>query len=134
MAEPSDAAAFRDEVRALLERTGLSMRGLSRALGRDPGYIAAVLDPAHRPSRARPTPHDLVRLSDASGIPLVELLERIWGIEPARLARELGRPDETDATGLGPEDAAVLAGVRELLVRYPRRPVDRERQRSTGSS
>jgi hypothetical protein len=57
-------------------------------MGRDPGYVAALLDPS-RPSRARPTPADLARASDATGIPLVELLESLWGIEPARLAREL---------------------------------------------
>jgi hypothetical protein len=66
------------------------MRALSAALGRDPGYVAALLDPS-RPSRARPTPADLLRASDATGIPFVELLEALWGIEPARLTEELGR-------------------------------------------
>jgi hypothetical protein len=66
------------------------MRALSAALGRDPGYVAALLDPS-RPSRARPTPADLLRASDATGIPFVELLEALWGIEPARLVDELGR-------------------------------------------
>jgi hypothetical protein len=42
-----------------------------------------------RPSRARPTPADLLQASDATGIPFVELLEALWGIEPARLADEL---------------------------------------------
>ena len=59
-------------------------------MGRDPGYIAALLDPT-RPSRARPTPADLIRTSDATGIAFVELLEALWGIEPSRLADELGR-------------------------------------------
>ena len=79
---------FRVRLREVLERSGLSMRGLSAALGRDPGYVAALLDPS-RPSRARPTPADLLRASDATGIPFVELLEALWGIEPARLADEL---------------------------------------------
>src|SRR5579859_5329643 len=80
---------FRTRIREVLQRSGRSMRGLSAAMGRDPGYIAALLDPT-RPSRARPTPADLLRASDASGIPFVELLETLWGIDPARLADELG--------------------------------------------
>jgi hypothetical protein len=79
---------FRDGLRGVLARSDLSMRGLSAAMGRDPGYVAALLDPT-RPSRARPTPEDLVAASDATGIPFVELLEETWGIDPARLAREL---------------------------------------------
>jgi hypothetical protein len=57
-------------------------------MGRDTGYVAASLDPS-RPSRARPTPEDLLGASDAIGIPFVELLETLWGIPPSRLAREL---------------------------------------------
>jgi len=79
---------FRARLRDVQGRSGLSMRALSAALGRDPGYVAALLDPS-RPSRARPTPADLVRASDATGIPFVELLETLWGIEPQRLADDL---------------------------------------------
>ena len=79
---------FRARMREVLARSGRSMRGLSAALGRDPGYIAALLDPT-RPSRARPTPADLLRASDATGISFVELLEVLWGIDRARLAEEL---------------------------------------------
>ena len=79
---------FRAHMRAVLARSGRSMRGLSAALGRDPGYIAALLDPT-RPSRARPTPSDLLRASDATGISFVELLEVLWEIDRARLADEL---------------------------------------------
>ena len=81
---------FRARLRDVLTRSGLSMRALSAALGRDPGYVAALLDPS-RPSRARPTPADLLRASDATGIPFVELLEALWGIDPRRLADELTR-------------------------------------------
>ena len=81
---------FRARLREVLARSGLSMRALSAALGRDPGYVAALLDPS-RPSRARPTPADLLRASDATGIPFVELLEALWGIDPRRLADELTR-------------------------------------------
>ena len=84
---PSDEE-FRTALREVLERSGLSMRGLSLAMGRDAGYLAALVDPT-RPSRARPTPADLLAASDATGIPLVELLERLWGIAPVRLAEEL---------------------------------------------
>jgi transcriptional regulator with XRE-family HTH domain len=82
--------AFRDRLRELLERTGYSMRQLSAAFGRDPGYVQSLLD-ATRPSRARPTPPDLLRASDATDIPFVELLELLWEIPPARLAEELAR-------------------------------------------
>jgi transcriptional regulator with XRE-family HTH domain len=81
---------FRARLRDVFARSGLSMRALSAALGRDPGYVAALLDPS-RPSRARPTPADLLRASDATGIPFVELLEGLWGIGTSRLADELGR-------------------------------------------
>jgi len=86
--QPTDED-FRANLRRVLDRSGLSMRGLSAALGRDPGYVAALLDPS-RPSRAKPTPADLLRASDATGIPLVELLHGLWGIDPARVAAELG--------------------------------------------
>jgi hypothetical protein len=84
-----DDQAFRTALREVLARSGRSMRQLSAAMGRDPGYIAALLDPT-RPSRARPTPADLLAASDATGIPFVELLEALWGVDPARLASELG--------------------------------------------
>ena len=87
---PPDEEEFRATLRDVLERSGLSMRALSAAMGRDPGYIAAILDPT-RPSRARPTPADMLRASDATGIAFVELLESLWGIERSRLAGELGR-------------------------------------------
>lgn len=85
---PLDDEAFRAALRVVLERSGRSMRSLSAAMGRDPGYVAALLDPS-RPSRARPTPSDLVGASDATGVPFVALLEALWGIDPDRLAGEL---------------------------------------------
>ena len=66
----------------------MSMRQLSVAMGRDAGYVAALLDES-RPSRSLPTPGDLERLADRTGIPLVHLLERCWGISPRRLADDL---------------------------------------------
>lgn len=87
---PPDDDEFRAALRDVLERAGLSMRALSAAMGRDPGYVASLLDPS-RPSRARPTPADMLRTSDATGIPFVELLETLWGIKGSRLAGELGR-------------------------------------------
>jgi lambda repressor-like predicted transcriptional regulator len=62
---------FRAAIRELLARSGLSMRALSAAMGRDTGYIAALLDPS-RPSRARLTPADLLAASDATGVTFVE--------------------------------------------------------------
>jgi transcriptional regulator with XRE-family HTH domain len=105
---------FRARLRTVLGRSGLSMRALSAAMGRDPGYVAALLDPA-RPSRARPTPEDLLRGSDATGIPFVELLEALWRIEPTRLAGHLESLSEA-------ERASVAAYVAFLLARIHRTP------------
>ena len=98
---------FRLRLREVLARSGLSMRALSASMGRDPGYVAALLDPS-RPSRARPTPADLLRASDATGIPFVELLQALWGVEPRRLADELGR------LGLGASTDPRLAGLSDI--------------------
>ena len=114
---------FRARLRDALARSDLSMRALSAALGRDPGYVAALLDPS-RPSRARPTPADLLRASDATGIPFVELLEALWGIEPSRLADELavlgfGGLADTRLAGLSePERAEVSDFVTFLSARH----------------
>jgi len=86
---PPPDGEFRERLREILDRSGLSMRALSGAMGRDPGYVAALLDPS-RPSRARPTPTDLLAASDATGIAFVELLESLWGIDRTRLGDELG--------------------------------------------
>jgi transcriptional regulator with XRE-family HTH domain len=117
---------FRIRLRTVLGRSGLSMRALSAALGRDPGYVAALLDPS-RPSRARPTPADLLRASDATGIPFVELLEALWGIEPSRLADELavlglgGSADPRLARLSDAERAEVSDFVDFLVTRRSRR-------------
>ena len=97
---------FRARLRENLARSGLSMRALSAALGRDPGYVAALLDPS-RPSRARPTPADILHASEATGIPFVEFLEALWGIDLRRLADELGR------LGLGGPSDGQLASLTE---------------------
>lgn len=117
---PPTDNAFRDALRGILARSGLSMRALSAAMGRDPGYIAALLDPS-RPSRARPTPTDLLAASDATGTSLVELLESLWGIDPARLARELrglGEAGGLDAPmrRLTRDERALVADFVDLLV------------------
>lgn len=91
------------------------MRGLSAAFGRDPGYVAALLDPT-RPPRARPTPEDLIRAADALDIPFVELLEALWEIPRERLASELAQLGfETSADGLAER---LSAGDRTELARY----------------
>jgi hypothetical protein len=110
---------FRTGLRNVLARSGLSMRGLSGGMGRDPGYIAASLDPS-RPSRARPTPADLLRASDATGIPFVELLETLWGIDPNRLVDELRSlgvvsPKAARGSGLSDADRAVVAEFADFL-------------------
>lgn len=109
---------FRTRLREVLVRSGFSMRRLSAVMGRDPGYVAALLDPS-RPSRARPTPADLVGASDATGIPFVDLLEALWGIERSRLADELvelgvGSPDR-GLEGLTTADRASAAAFIDFL-------------------
>jgi transcriptional regulator with XRE-family HTH domain len=96
MTPPTDA--FRANLRALVARSGLSMRAFSAALGRDAGYVGSLLDP-ERPARARPTPTDLLRASDALGIPFTELLELLWDVPRARISAELAR----DGIGVLPE-------------------------------
>ena len=126
---------FRTHLRGVLARSGLSMRALSAALGRDPGYVAAILDPS-RPSRARPTPADLLRASDATGIPFVELLEALWGIEPARLADELallglGGSAPTCGGMLSDAESAEVSDFVDFLVsRHRKSPRPRARSRS----
>jgi hypothetical protein len=123
---PPDEEQFRAELRGILARSGLSMRALSAAMGRDPGYIAALLDPS-RPSRARPTPADLLAASVATGIAFVELLESLWGIPASRLADELaglgGGPslDERLAGLTDAERASVADYVAFLATRHSRR-------------
>jgi hypothetical protein len=56
---------------------------------------------------ARPAPADLLRASDATGIPFVELVEALWGIDQTRLVDELGR------LGLGGSADIRLAGLSE---------------------
>jgi transcriptional regulator with XRE-family HTH domain len=108
-------AEVRDAIGTILARTGLSMRSLSAVMGRDPGYVAAYLDPT-RPSRARPTPDDLVAASDATGISLVELLEGVWGIDRRRLADELAVLGV--ASGLGTRYEALAAAERAEVADY----------------
>lgn len=110
---------FRARLRGVLERTGLSMRQLSTAMGRDVGYVAALLDPA-RPSRARPTPADLAAASDAIGIPLAELLRDLWAVDPARLADELSRMGITPSLDerlarLGPRQRSLVLELIDAL-------------------
>ena len=85
--DPTDDQV-RAEMHRLLESTGMSRRQLSLAMGRDAGYVSAFLDEKRHP-RAIPTPADLARLSDETGIPFTELLESFWGIPPQRLAADL---------------------------------------------
>ena len=130
---PSDDE-FRAAIREVLDRSGLSMRALSAAMGRDPGYIAALLDPS-RPSRARPTPADLLAASDATGIAFVELIESLWGIERDRLTGELrglglvGGFDEPTRRLTRDERALVAEFVDLLVARRRGRP---KRDSATG--
>ena len=135
--EPTDDA-FRDALRALLGRTRLSARALSSAMGRDPGYVSALLDPA-RPSRARPTPADLLRASDATGMPLVDLLELLWAIPRERVMAELsGRTLDAAVAGLTMSERELVGDLITFLERrrdalggpsHPERPRRRRPER-----
>jgi hypothetical protein len=122
-----DDDAFRAALRAIVARTGRSARAVSLAMGRDPGYVTALLDPS-RPSRARPTPADLARLSDATDIPLLELFESVWGIPPDRFAAELqtpgvGKRRAAEIVALTAEDRDLVAAFARLLAGRRRRTV-----------
>ena len=119
-----DDDAFRAALRRIVERAGRSLRSLSLAMGRDPGYLAALLDPS-RPSRARPTPADLLAFSDATGIPLVELLEVLWAIPPERLRAELMRRTPPDAVASWP--ARLSARERETVAAFAQFLAERSR-------
>jgi hypothetical protein len=93
---------FRAALRGVVAQSGLSMRQLSLAFGRDATYVSAILDP-RRLQRARPTPADLLRASERTGIPFVELLEKLWGIPAERIA------DEAAEIGARPPLQGVLA-------------------------
>ena len=121
---------FRDALRDMLARSGLSMRALSAAMGRDPGYIAALLDPS-RPSRSRPTPADLIAASDATGIAFVEFLESLWGIDSGRLALELrGLPD---VGGLDAPMRRLTRGERTLVADFAELLLSRRTSSARGS-
>jgi len=86
----------------------------------------------------RPTPADLLRASDATGIPFVELLEALWGIEPSRLADELallglgGSAPTCDGMLSDAESAEVSDFVDFLVSRHRKSP--RPRSRLTSGS
>ena len=88
--------------------------------------MQSLSDPS-RPSGARPAPADLLRASDATGIPFVELLEASWGIERSRLADELGRlglggSADTRLVGLSDAERAEVSDFVDFLVARHRRP------------
>ena len=116
---------LRAALRDVLAQSGLSKRGLSLVMGRDIGYVGALLDPS-RPSRARPTPADLLATSDATGIPFVDLLERFWGVPAQRLADEATRlglagPSDPELGVLTERERATLGDFGAFLVARHRR-------------
>ena len=131
-----DDAAFRAALQGVVTRSGRSMRSVSLAMGRDPGYVAALLDPS-RPSRARPTPDDLLALSDATGIPLVALLETLWAIPMDRLADEFAHGDRAGAgwplaADLTSEDRETVAALARFLGERRRARPGRRRRGALG--
>ena len=123
-----DDDAFRAALRDLVTRSGRSMRSLSQAMGRDPGYVAALLDPT-RPSRARPAPDDLLALSDATGIPFVELLASLWSIPIERVTTEV---DRLSVGAAGIPRAEGMNDDDRLVAEFGRFLKDRRRRRQMG--
>jgi len=80
---------FQDYLRRQLKESGMSMRALSLAMGRDPSYVAQLLDPPPNRSRALPSPDELRLAAPLLGVPLVELLEQAYGITRVELEAEL---------------------------------------------
>lgn len=95
---------FRRYLRQRLAETGVPMRRLARAMGRDPAYIAQLLDPPPGRRRALPAPDELRRAAPVLGVPLLELLEVAYGITRADL-------DLDDGAAEGDEWAAALEGL-----------------------
>ena len=127
---PSDQA-FAEAMRVVLKRSRRSMRSLSVAMGRDPGYLAALIDPGRRP-RARPTPEDMLALSDTTGIAFVELLELLWDVPRDRLVAELGLRG-TDPS-LGAALKALPPAERASVADYAAFLAARERRRARGQT
>jgi hypothetical protein len=132
---PLSDTAFREALRAVVKRSRRSMRSLSIAMGRDPGYLAALLDPNGRP-RARPTPLDLLAVSEVTGIPFVELLEQLWVVPRERLVAELGLRGAEPSLGallqaLPPDEREAVADFAAFLAARARR---RRRPYPTGES
>lgn len=88
-------------------------------MGRDPGYVAALLDPT-RPSRARPTPDDLARATETTGIPFADLLEALWGIDGRALVPGERQDALTSTTSdLSDADRASVAAFAAFLASRP---------------
>jgi len=85
-----DVEGFQAYLRERLSETGVSMRGLSLAMGRDPAYVAQLLDQRPRRLRALPTPDELRRAAPLLRVSLVDLLDAAYGITRAELEKELG--------------------------------------------
>lgn len=94
-------------------------------MGRDPGYVAALLDPT-RPSRARPTPDDLLALSDATGVAFVELLASLWSIPIERVAAEM---EGLSIGAAGMPGAEAMSDDERLVAEFARFIKDRRRRR-----
>lgn len=132
-----DLAPLRAYLRRKMHQARVSMRALSLALGRDPSYIAQLLDPRQR--RALPTPAELQLVASLLDAPFGELLELTWGVRIADLCAELlaggPHPDPLEGAlaGLSAAEQAEIAEFAAFLkwrradraaaddaVRYPR--------------
>jgi len=80
---------FRAYLRERLQATGVSKRKLSLAMGRDPSYVAQLLDPPRTGPRALPSPAELRKAAPLLGVPLMELIEHAWGITRVELEVDL---------------------------------------------
>jgi hypothetical protein len=71
---------FRTFLRARLQETGIPMRQLSRAMGRDDSYVAQLLDPPPGRARPLPTPAELRHAAALLGVSYMQLVALAWDI------------------------------------------------------
>jgi len=83
-------AGFRAYLRERLAATGVAGEALSLAMGKDRGYVGQLLDPGRGRHRALPDPDELRAAAEVLQVPLLELLDRAYGITRAELEAELG--------------------------------------------
>ena len=93
---PGQPDQFREYLERRLRETGVTMRQLSLAIGRDQSYFRELLAARSDRPRTLPTPDELQIAAPRLRVPLIELLEQTWGIDRAKLEAELSTMTQRD--------------------------------------